>query len=157
MTSEARGREPRRLLLEPLGGWGPARFGDSREEVVAALGGPADAVREPAPGRGIVLWYLAEGVALHISQATGLALVECFEHTSATAELRTCISRTADGIGIGSTLDEVTAAWGTPSLVQGTAEEPALKYADRRCTLRLRDDRVVWLMLAAPRQPKAVP
>lgn len=149
MSAAANGREPRALMLDSEHGWGPARFGASIAELVAELGVP-DAQQEPAPGRGLVLWYLADGVALHTDAKWGLAMIECFGRGESPNELHPCASRTSEGVGIGSRVQDVVAAWGTPSQSTATALGTTLEYETRRCTLYCKNDQVVRMLFRAP-------
>src|SRR5207253_1359107 len=63
--------------------------------------------------------------------------------------------RTKEGIGMGSTLAEVTAAWGAPQRLREFAAADAgaiveAAYPSRGITLMLKDGRVNWLAVRAP-------
>ena len=127
-------------LMVPGDTVGPVRLGMTRQQVTAALGEPYSI---EAGGR---TWqYRDPGIAILWGRdeppTVGAVLAGGHE------KLSNVPFRTAEGIGLGSTADELRAAWGQPDA--GSSGE-TMNYGSRGMQFMLRDGRVVWFAVRKP-------
>ncbi|TWU39536.1 hypothetical protein [Novipirellula artificiosorum] len=125
-------------------GLGPAKFGASKPEVIAMFGEPDKIVTregtklaingndpnfvpdlrpggnvrwEPADPKYTIdeLQYDSRGFRLRVSSKDGLTSIHCFDTNAMGPRARKFLGATQEGIGIGSSWDEVIGAYGEPT------------------------------------------
>ncbi len=92
--------------IDPGKGVGPIRIGMARQEVEAIWGAPNE------DEKGGYAWYYDHGVRLSYSLGSEVLSIGCISWTS--SPYKAFSGTTTEGIGIGSTVDEVIAAFGEP-------------------------------------------
>ena len=105
------------LAIEPLVGVGPIKFGMSSGEVIKLLGEPNGVMTEPEDTSEVVgLDYIpAKGICL-IIRDDSVVIIDCYSSNNPTPfeSITSFSGTTEEGIGMGSTRDEVYAAFGEP-------------------------------------------
>ncbi len=147
-----RGRD----LIRPGDGVGRVRIGMRAGELVATVG-PGEVVKEsespmPSPTAD-VRHYPERGFDVLLSPAGSEGTVRCILGGGMESRVRRFRYRSAEGIGMGSTMDEIVRAWGEPEKLRdfstaGTIVEAA--YPSRGITLMLTEGRVSWVAVRAP-------
>ena len=123
-------------VLEPGAGFGGLRLGMSRAEVEAAVG-PAEQVR------GEDAWeYPSCGFALVFGPEQRLGALMAGGHSTLNERFSV---ETAEGLGIGSSREEVVSELGEPS--RTSSEDQMLHYDERGVVWTLADDRVAHIMI----------
>ena len=112
---------------------GPVALGMTREQVTAALGKP-DSVKGPRSWQ-----YRDPDIAVAFGKDDPPTVGAIFAGGS--PQLTNVPYRTAEGLGIGSGIADVKAAWGPPE--KESAE--TLTYLARGITLMHKDGKVTWL------------
>ena len=128
-------------------GMGPVRFGMSKDEIIRILGQP-----DVVAVKGTAFEYLSRGYTLHVSPSRGCVSVVCYGQESSAAKVRDFAGKTKDGIGLGSSLEDLEAAFGKPNQIETASEAPSMKYVRyQTCGLdfTLANDRVVQFMMSA--------
>jgi outer membrane lipoprotein-sorting protein len=162
-TPPTRRSEPwptERLLLTVGEGIGPVEFGMSREQVLELLGEPEEKkeprqhVREGAPPWETESWYYnSQGFAIifsSLSEPGGLHTITC---RPANFVSRGFQGRTKEGIGLGSSPEDVRRAYGDPP-----QEQPfkgglgAYRYYDKGLSVGFVDGVVYQLQIFRPRK-----
>lgn len=125
-------------------GLGPLRFGESEESIIQLLG-PPDA------RQGRVLSYSRLGFDVFLGRDMRVTVIGAGSARSV-AEAETFKGRTPEGIGIGSTKEEVIAAYGQPTATrqkrQGNGADEGLEelvYRERHLKFTLRNGKVVLI------------
>lgn len=99
------------LIIEPLVGIGPVRFGMSKDEVIKHFGWPD----KTYSGEETKLSYVASrGLSFTIHAELGLQEISCWSEGMLPSGITTFAGRTKDGIAIGATQEEIVAAYGQP-------------------------------------------
>ncbi len=110
--------------LKPGVGLGPARFGVSRDEVIRLLGQP-----DITADNGKMLEYRSRGFTLRVSPVRGWHSVDCYGQEVREVIVRDFAGQTKEGIGLGASLSDLTAAFGNPEEAKKRKETPATIYA----------------------------
>jgi len=146
--------EPRdELIIEPLVGIGPVRFGMSKDEVIKHFGWPD----KTYSGEKTKLSYVAsKGLGFTIHAELGLQMIQCWSKnwpTELPFAVTTFAGRTKEGIGIGATREEIVAAYGQPDRTTTDAKEyfENLHYDKLRTKFTLWQDKVTSMTLEAPK------
>lgn len=163
-------------VVSPDSGLGPAQFGISTTEVIAIFGQPdtivtGDAMEVVVDGEGpnLVpdltpggntrsvpanpkytideLRYDSRGVRLTVSSKDGLTRIRCFDELAKGPNSRRFLGKTPENISIGSSWDEVLAAYGEPSTM---LEKKAAMYSNPSWHFDFRDGKLVSMVLRAP-------
>ena len=127
--------------VKPGIGLGPAQFGMSSDEVIRLLGQP-DIIAD----NGKRLDYRSRGFTLRVSLVRGWNSVDCYGQEVQEVIVRDFAGQTKEGIGLGSSLSDLTAAFGTPEEVKNRKEVPSTicaLYPARGLEFTLFHDRVV--------------
>lgn len=94
-------------------GYGPVRFGMTREAVIDAIGQPQETYHG-------VLQYLDHGFAVFFDRSGRVNAIMCGDaHSPDSPLVERFVGRTPEGIGMGSTPEEVVAAYGQPQKRRG--------------------------------------
>ena len=145
-----------RDVIRPGEAVGPVRIGMTGEELARAVG-PGQALaweRSPMPSPGVdVRHYASRGFDVVLATTGREPAVRCVLGGGMEAMANRFRYRSAEGIGMGSTLDEIVAAWGEPERLRefAAAEAPVIEaaYPSRGITLMLDAGRVNWLAVRA--------
>jgi len=135
------------MLVVPLVGVGPVRFGMSKEQVMEVLGQP-----ERIEGGGVALYYLTtRGVHFLIDPTRGVRSIECSsaEHPMPFPGMVTFAGKTEKGIGMGASREQIVAAYGEPDTTDSSGPFENLRYRQQGMTFVLAKGRLVSLKLTA--------
>jgi hypothetical protein len=98
--------------VRPGDGIGPAKLNMTKEELIAVLGKP-DAV--PDFGLGNILCYYRYGIEVFLNNKNSkVQWLSCVLRETMAPPYKTFMGKTKEGIGIGSTEEEIIAAFGQP-------------------------------------------
>jgi hypothetical protein len=133
------------ILIEPKISVGKVHAGMTASDVVAALG-------EPQRRSGNALEYTSLGFAVVPNREGRIEVVMCGDVTGLNGPLvKAFTGRTAEGIGMNSTRDEIVKAYGLPDDSQrftGAAE--SLHYISRGLTFTLEGGKVHHIIVRFP-------
>ena len=128
------------IVIEPLVGIGEVRFGMTIDQARQILG-------EPQRSNDRTYEYTEQGFAILTGADGTIAAIKCEAAEAGSGAgsgvTATSACRTAEGIGIGSTKDDITTAYGEPSRTQRARGGLVLRYAKIRAQFVLQDDKVV--------------
>jgi len=114
------------LIIEPLVGIGPVRFGMSKDEVIKHFGWPD----KTYSGEETKLNYVASrGLSFTIHAKLGLQEISCWSEGMLPSGVTTFAGRTKEGIAIGATQEEIVAAYGQPDRT-GTGSKGVIHNLD---------------------------
>ena len=143
------------LLIEPFVRVGKITPDMTIDDVIAVVG-------KPDRRTAFNLEYLRFGYAVMATRKTGkVILIQCGDPCDKTSVLiKMFAGRTKDGIGMGSTRNEIIAALGEPTVTEPWGDdEERLEYKDKGLDFVLADGKVHFLAVdfrkakpAAPRQ-----
>lgn len=141
------------IVVEPLVGIGPVKFGMSKDEIIEHFGQPDKLMAD-----GKKLNYVAsKGLGFEFDSELGLQKIQCWS-TNWPAELpfavTTFTGRTKEGIGIGSTREEIISAYGQPDGTGTDANKgviEGLDYDKLRIQFSLWQDKLISMTLEAPK------
>jgi hypothetical protein len=151
----ARAASGRRDVIRPGDGAGPVVLGMSEEEMERAMGKPA---QPPAGIKGSRYeWaYPDKGMAVPFTKAeprkAGVILAGHAFGVQPVVSEGEFPWRTEEGLGMGSTADEVQRAYGPPEADEQPHAQPhwrLLSYTSRGIQFGLSDGRVVWIVVRA--------
>jgi len=145
--------EPRdELIIEPLVGIGPIRFGMSKDQIIEHFGQP-DRIFE---GQVTKLHYVpSRGLNFVVDAELGLQEIGCWSEGMLPSRVTTFAGTTKEGIGIGASEEEIVATYGQPDSTS-TASSPIgiiqnLHYDKLRARFSLREGKLMSMVLEAPR------
>ena len=139
------------LVVTPLVGIGPVKFGMSREEVERLLGKPDGA--SLAPGQ---LNYGSRGLFLTVSQNKkfGFFTFACVAQKGQLYRVRDFSGKTDKGIGLGSSAGDIIRAYGPPDTKDADEGSTSLSYDKLQAIFQLLDDKLVQMIFSRPRPAK---
>ena len=141
---------PEVFIIEPGVGMGPIRFGRSIDMASQVLGRP-DKVTGNANE------YRRLGLAIGMSSRANVTSIACGDAGLPNSPLiKNCKCRTDEGVGMGSSRQDVVSAYGRPSSVEefiGMGNLVMLKYDNINAGFVLRDDKLVHMTFRKPRRP----
>ena len=135
------GRAMAQFVIEPGVGMGDVRFGMDLSMVKTLLGEPDTTIGEN------ILQYAGFAVTARDGKVLAIACGDA-NRTDSTF-VRKCPCRTREGIGMGASEREVTAAYGAPARRQDSSLLPGdvtLDYPDKGLRIVLNGDRVHFMM-----------
>jgi hypothetical protein len=138
------------LVLEPLVGLGPIRFGMSEEEVIEHFG-PPDRV---FTGQVTKLNYVpSRGLSFVMDPERGLQEICCWSEGMLPSRVTTFAGRTKAGIGIGATQEDIIAAYGRPDRTSTDSKGVTqnLHYDRLKARFSLRDGALVSMVFGVPK------
>ena len=145
--------EPRKeLIIEPLVGIGPVRFGMSKDQIIDHFGKP-DQIFE---GQVTKLHYVPScGLNFAVDAKLGLQEIGCWSEGMLPSRVSTFAGKTKEGIGIGASEQEIVAAYGQPDSTS-TASSPGgiiqnLHYDKLGTRFSLKEDRLMSMVFEAPK------
>ena len=144
------------LIVTPLVGIGPARFGMSRQKVIQAIGQP-DEIEDKnfklpkVVGGKIVgrpqeyqsLKYNSRGFRLTIQPKRGLTTIACESQKSQFFFVRDFKGKTKEGIAIGASMKDIKKAYGKPDQERSSQNATYLRYDQLGLAFSLRDDQLI--------------
>jgi hypothetical protein len=145
--------EPRdELIIEPLAGVGPVRFGMSKDQIIEHFGQP-DRIFE---GQVTKLNYVSSrGLNFAVDAELGLQEIGCWSEGMLPSRITTFAGTTKEGIGIGASEEEIVAAYGQPDSTS-TASSPIgiiqnLHYDKLRARFSLKEGKLMSMVFEAPK------
>ena len=143
--------EPREeLIVEPLVGIGPVRFGMSKDQIIEHFGQP-DQIFE---GQVTKLHYVpSRGLNFVVDAELGLQEIGCWSEGMLPSRVTTFAGITKEGIGIGASEEEIIAAYGQPDRTS-TASSPIgiiqnLHYDKLRTRFSLKEGKLMSMVFEA--------
>jgi hypothetical protein len=135
--------------VKPTVGLGPVRFGMTKDEVISLLGQP-----DSIEGNGAALAYFSRGYSIYVSPQRGVVSYSCYAQTALTIQARNFAGKTSSGVGIGSSLEDLRAAFGVPDVEaeNGSLIGKRVVYHSKGLDFSLVDDKVVQFMVKLVRQ-----
>ncbi len=139
--------EPNTFPIVPNEGVGSLHFGMKESEVIETLGKPIN--RKPAP-KGQLLEYGAHGLHLEISSDEGLRVIHCISQASYGFNVRSFAGKTDKGVGVGSSIQQIRAAYGKPVQEYHNQNAGLMSYISPVVTFQFIDDVVCEVTLLKP-------
>jgi len=146
------------LIVEPLVGIGAVQFGMSKDEIIEHFGQPDKVTTRT---EGTKLNYVAsKGLGFEVDSELGLAKIQCWSKNWPEKLLFTVANftgKTKEGIGIGSTQEQIISAYGQPDRTDrkeiGANKEiiEGLDYDKLRINFSIWQDKVISMTLEAPK------
>ena len=142
------------LIVEPLVGIGAVQFGMSKDEIIEHFGQP-DKLTTRAEGT--KLNYVAsKGLGFEVDSELGMQKIQCWSEnwpTQLPFAVATFTGRTKEGIGIGSTREQIVIAYGEPDRTSTDAKGiiQNLDYDKVRIRFSLWQDKLISMTLEAPK------
>jgi hypothetical protein len=137
------------LIIEPLVGIGPVKFGMSKEEVIKHFGPPDKVFAD-----GTKLNYVSSrGLSFTIDSELGLQEIGCWSEGMLPSRVTTFIGKTKEGIGIGASEEEIVAAYGQPDRTSTSSNGVIqnLHYDKISAKFSLKEDKLMTMTLEAPK------
>lgn len=134
------------LLVEPLVGVGPIKFGISKADVIKHLGKPESENRSKS---GDTLYYVqSNGLMVTVHPRNGVAGIDCFGYPGGKHIAYT----TTKGIKMGATRAEIEAVYGKAEQADKVSEDSTqLGYSKLRTGFSLKADKLVQIILFPPK------
>jgi hypothetical protein len=143
--------EPREeLIIEPLVGIGPVRFGMTTDQIIEHLGQP-DRTFE---GQVTKLHYVpSRGLNFVVDDELGLQEIGCWSEGMLPSRVTTFPGTTKEGIGIGVSEEEIVAAYGQPDRTStgSRADLESLHYDKLQAKFTLKEGKLMSMILEAPK------
>jgi len=137
------------FVIKPGEGWGPISFSTSRAQVEQILGPPERQSRDYA------LEYMSLGMAITVNKSNQVNQV-LFGNVCASSHedalIQACRFKTAEGIGMLSTREAITAVYGQPSGSRCESAVEEMQYRELGAVFTLRNNRLVHINLGCPRR-----
>ncbi len=138
-----------KLIIEPLVGIGPVRFGMSKDEITKHFGLP-----DKILGEGTKLNYVASrGLSFTVPAELGLQEISCWSEGMLPSGVTTFAGRTKEGIAIGATREEIIAAYGQPDRTSTDSKGVIqnLHYDKLRARFSLLEGKLRSMIMEAPK------
>ena len=137
------------LIIEPLVGIGPVKFGMSKEEVIKHIGQPDKVLAD-----GTKLNYVSSrGLSFTVDSELGLQEIGCWSEGMLPSRITTFAGKTKEGIGIGASEEEIVAAYGQPDRTStgsgGVIQN--LHYDKLSAKFLLKENKLMTMTLEAPK------
>jgi outer membrane lipoprotein-sorting protein len=139
------------LVVTPLVGVGPVKFGMSRDEVERLLGKPDGAPITPDQ-----LNYASRGLFIFVSQnkKSGMFSFACVAQKGQLYRVRDFSGRTDKGIALGASAADIIRAYGAPDSKDADEGSTSLSYDKLQTIFQLLDGKLVQMIFNRPRPPK---
>jgi hypothetical protein len=143
------------LIIEPLVGFESVQFGMSKDEIIEHFGQPDKLTTRT---EGTKLNYVAsKGLGFEVDSELGLAKIQCWSKSwpeKLPFRVANFIGKTKEGIGIGSTREQIISAYGQPDRT-GTDDNKGiietLFYDELRIRFPIWQGKVISMTLEAPK------
>ncbi len=156
------------MVVTPLVGVGPVKFGMKADDVIRLLGKPDKTV---SPNKDYTLLeYYSRGFSVHTTTQRGAMMIMCYTGKFWAFRVRDFAGRTDKGIKMGANRAAIEKAYGKPTSVREAtmkdvfgkrANDPDKKtgqvdltYGDLGLSFSLHDDALDTIMLNGPRPPR---
>jgi beta-lactamase regulating signal transducer with metallopeptidase domain len=140
------------LTVTPLVGIGSVKFGMSKAEVIAVIGKP-----EKIQDNGASFIYYSKGMSIGFGKISGVNNFNCYTKKAvwpALLKVRDFVGSTEQGIKMGSTENEIVAAFGTPKKRVVDGAQVTLEYKDIGLHFILLKDKLLQFgMMKTPLSP----
>lgn len=158
------------LIVSPETGIGGAALGSSKEAIIAKLGEP-DSIRESpvqvptaerdlinregssktevAGTRDVTLQYSSDGFDLTIG-SKGLHSIHCYAPQARGTMAKAFVGKTAAGIKLGATKEEVIAKYGKPDTQSSRHDAVEIYYFHKGYRFRFREEKLSSITVSAP-------
>jgi hypothetical protein len=148
-------RDPqlRDLVITPLVGIGPVKFGMSRQEVEKLLGKP-DGVQELGKNGFVHMNYGSRGYFIGVSKVYGVAMISCVSQAESAVRVRDFSGKTDKGISLGASMADIIRAYGEPNSKRTNMGSTFLDYGKLDAQFTLYNDKLVGMMFNRPRPAK---
>ena len=138
--------------IVPLVGVGSVTFGMTKEQVIEEMGEP-----DKTEAGGVALFYpQSYGLSLVLEYRGGVQEIHCWsdQHPMKPPDmgLKTYPGKTAEGIGMGSSRDDIVAAFGQPDSTTSKGPIETLAYDNLKASFELVEDKLARVRLRAPSQ-----
>ena len=136
------------LIIEPLVGIGPVKFGMSKEEVIKHFGPPDRVLSD-----GTKLNYVSSrGLSFTVDSELGLQEIGCWSEGMLPSRVTTFAGKTKEGIGICASEEEIVAAYGQPdrTSIDSKGVIKNLHYDKLSAKFSLKEDKLMSMTLEAP-------
>jgi hypothetical protein len=137
------------LIIEPLVGIGPVKFGMSKEEVIKHFGPPDKVFAD-----GTKLNYVSSrGLSFTVDFELGLQEIGCWSEGMLPSRVTTFVGKTKKSIGIGASEEEIVAAYGQPDRTSTSSNDVIqnLHYDKLSAKFSLKEDKLMTMTLEAPK------
>ena len=138
------------LVVTPLVGIGPVKFGMSREQAEKVLG-KADAVRAEGKNGYVSMNYGSRGFFLGVGKTLGVVTISCASQATFATRIRDFAGKTDKGIALGATLADVTKAYGEPDRKETNHGSTYVSYNRLQASFTFFDDKLVEMLFTKPR------
>jgi hypothetical protein len=115
------------LVVVPLVGIGPVKFGMTRPEVEKLLGKP-DAVQELGKSGYVDLNYGSRGFFLGVSKKLGVVTISCVAQKVMATRVRDFAGKTDKGVGLAARIADVIQTYGQPNRKETKMGSTYLSY-----------------------------
>jgi hypothetical protein len=119
--------QQKNLIVTPLEGIDPVKFGMSSAEVEKALG-KADSAQERGKNGYVDLNYGSRGFFLGVSKTRGVVVISCQSQKVQLLRIRDFSGKTDKGICLGASLDDIVKAYGQPDRKETNQQMTYLSY-----------------------------
>jgi hypothetical protein len=131
--------------IKPGVGLGPIKFGMPKDEVERILGKPDT---EETRGKATSMNYLSRGYGLHVTPQRGVWSIYCYTQEAFAVKARSFQGKSAEGIGMGSSQEQIVKAYGKPDRAEMNGPQTTyLTYNRLNLSFTLFNDKVVQLMM----------
>jgi outer membrane lipoprotein-sorting protein len=141
------------LVVTPLVGLGPVKFGMSRTEVEQLLGKP-DAAEERGQNGYIHMNYGSRGFFIGVSKQFGVTTISCVAQKVMATRVRDFSGKTDKGIALGASMADILRAYGEPVSKETNMGTTYLRYNKLEAEFTLHSDRLLQMMFNRPRPAK---
>ena len=137
------------LIIEPLVGIGPVKFGMSKEEVIKHFGPPDKVFADSTK----LNYVSSKGLSFTIDSELGMQEIGCWSEGMLPSRVTTFAGRTKEGIGIGASEEEIVAAYGQPDRTSTGSKNVIqnLHYDKLSAKFSLKEDKLMSMTLEAPK------
>jgi len=141
------------LVVTPLVGIGPVKFGMSRPEVERLLGKP-DGVQEQGQHGFVNMNYGSRGCFIGVSKVFGATMISCVAQVQMAVRVRDFSGKTDKGIALGASIADIIRVYGEPDSKETNMGSTYLTYNKLDADFTLFGDKLVGMMFQRPRPAK---
>jgi len=139
----------RDLVVTPLVGIGPVKFGMARDKVEKVLGKP-DGVREVGKNGYLDMNYGSRGVFIGVGKTAGVVTIACVAQKVMAPRVRDFTGKTDMGVALGASAAAIIRAYGRPDSKETNKDATYLSYGKLRAHFTLFSDKLVQMQFNRP-------